>query len=1040
MVSNVVKQEQRDFEQTFSEYPYSTQELQKILVNKSTDYLQSTFQSVHHLTSALFSSKLTGLSEQQVIASRSTYGKNRVEPPPPTPFYKLMLDAIADLTMIILIVASIVSIILSTTLMDPAELEWIDGVAIMVAVVIVVMVTSCNDYSKEKQFRKLNAVKNDKLIKVLRDGVQTQVSIYDIVVGDVVLLETGDQIPADGVIMQSTDLKVDESGMTGESDEVKKSDAKPFLIGSCLVTHGSAKLLVTSVGAHSIFGEILLTLQENEEDTPLQEKLDDLAKIISYFGVGAAVLVFLALIIKFWVAGKQSDPTNYIEFVKYFMLAVIIIVVAVPEGLPLAVTISLAYSMKKMLTDQCLVRKLESCETMGSVSNICTDKTGTLTLNQMRVQQAVVGKSNFNNQNFTQINPSSQKMLNLISSVCSTAQLVEKSNTGLQNQNTSTTDVVGSKTEGALLILSKQLGCDYNEYRAALTVGDNSEGALAKKNEFTSDRKRMSVILDAQAYKLQIGFQKRYIALCKGASEIVLRRCTSYLDGDQVKQLSQEVKQMYEQQIVQFANQSLRTLILAYREVDQLPENPEDIEEELTLVGLVGIMDPLRPGVPEAISNCQGAGITVRMVTGDNLLTAIAISKDAGIIPTDATESDLKKMAITGPEFAKMSDEDAIMLIPTLRCMARSAPKDKYRLVCLLKSQNMVVAATGDGSNDAPQLKAANVGLAMGIAGTEVAKEASDIIIMNDNFCTIVRAIEWGRTVTANIRKFLQFQLTVNVVALVIAFLGSAVLNESPLTSIQLLYVNLIMDSLGSLALATEGPSKDVLHAEPVHKSASLLTPGLIRNILIISCYQILILLLMLFEATGDALCGIPAELMPDPATLKANEILEYAEIRVKYRYTCIYNFFIFSQLVNMFSCRRINNELNVFEGIFTNMMFSAILIITVIVQIIIMLVPGISDIFKIYDCSATALIPCVPAVSIARITPLTWGICILLALGCFVLHFIGRLSIKLPKEFKVSDKRIAKDIARLAKKAEEKKKKEEKEAEKEALKKNKLQ
>jgi len=272
-------------------------------------------------------------------------------------------------------------------------------------------------------------------------------------------------------------------------------------------------------------------------------------------------------------------------------------------------------------------------------------------------------------------------------------------------------------------------------------------------------------------------------------------------------------------------------------------------------------------------------------------------------------------MAITGPDFSKLSDEEALKLIPTLRCMARSSPKDKYRLVCLLKSQNLVVAATGDGSNDAPQLKAANVGLAMGIAGTEVAKEASDIIIMNDNFCTIVRAVEWGRTVTANIRKFLQFQLSVNVVALVIAFLGAAILNQSPLYTIQLLYVNLIMDSFGSLALATEGPAKNILDALPIHRSASLVSPSMVRNILFISCYNLIVILCMMFEGVGDSFTVAPIGISET--------------VKINYRYTCIYNFFIFSQLVNMFNSRRIKNELNIFEGLHKSMMFWGVLVIT---------------------------------------------------------------------------------------------------------------
>lgn len=322
------------------------------------------------------------------------FGCNKIEPPPPTPFWKLMLDALNDTTMIILLVSAIVSLILTTTVISPDKLEWIDSVAILIAVFVVVMVTACNDYSKEKQFRKLNAQKDDKTIKVIRDGGQKEISIHDIVVGDIVVLAVGDQIPGDGVLITANDVKVDESGMTGESDEIKKSlDKDPFMIGSCLIRHGSGTMVVTAVGVNSIYGDILKTLQENDEETPLQGKLDELAKIIGYCGIGAAVLTFLALIIRFFIDGKHNDGKNFVQWVNYFILAITIIVVAVPEGLPLAVTISLAYSMKQMIKDQCLVRKLESCETMGSASNICTDKTGTLTLNQMRVVKARFGST-----------------------------------------------------------------------------------------------------------------------------------------------------------------------------------------------------------------------------------------------------------------------------------------------------------------------------------------------------------------------------------------------------------------------------------------------------------------------------------------------------------------------------------------------------------------------------------------------------------------------------------------------------------------------
>lgn len=508
------------------------------------------------------------------------------------------------------------------------------------------------------------------------------------------------------------------------------------------------------------------------------------------------------------------------------------------------------------------------------------------------------------------------------------------------------------------------MGINYLDYRHALVIENNLEGAIQHKIDFSSQRKRMTSVLKNKEFqhnlKLEQELPDKLTVLSKGASEIMLGKCTKMLlENGEVVELTADDRKSYEDDILRFAEGSLRTLILAYKEIDKdAPITDEDfLESDLTLVCLVGIQDPLRPNVKEAVANCHKASITVRMVTGDNLVTAVAISKDAGILPPDITveRALAEKRCITGPEFQKLSDTQVDAMLDTLVCMARSAPTDKYRLVCRLKANNKVVAATGDGSNDAPQLKAANVGLAMGIAGTEVAKEASDMIIMNDAFDTIVTAVAWGRTVTENVRKFLQFQLSVNVVALLIAFLGAAVLEESPLTSIQLLYVNLIMDSLGSLALATEGPNKSVLDCPPVHRSASLITPGMLRNIIIVSCYQSLIILLMMFDGFGDTFCLVPDSLKPvegdSPDTIDA-----LADLRLMYRYTAIYNFFIFVQIFNEFNSRRINNEINIFENMFHNYMFCAVIFGTAAFQVVIMLVPGIRDVFDVYTCGSSAL------------------------------------------------------------------------------------
>lgn len=1072
-------------------FKHSPADLVKLNEGMDASALDAQFGGSASLITALGSSKLRGLTPSRVAASASFYGANRIQERKSKSFFRLVMESLKDLTMIILLVSAIVSIIISSIPQIATEkYGWIDGVAILVAVIIVSLVAATNDYSKEKQFRKLNAVKNDKLVKLVRAGKELTASIHDVVVGDVVVLELGDQIPADGVLFASNDMKVDESGMTGESDAVAKDEARaPFVIGSTLITHGSGSMVVTAVGMHSKYGMILSTLQEEETETPLQVKLRGTAKIISYIGISSAILTILTLVIKFFVMGKQADPRNYTEWVKYLILGITIIAVAVPEGLPLAVTISLAYSMKRMIKDQCLVRKLQACETMGSVSNICTDKTGTLTLNQMTVVRMRVGDTKYSakptveEQTTVMRLPSKEHAINgvvgdffaLNAAVNSTAMLETRkvavlgkrggaggaSGAGGAGEKTATT-VVGSKTEGALLMLAAEMGYRHTAIRESLVVGERKKGALPYVFEFTSDRKRMTSVVDLQAFApncaahgglLSGAFAtlddaaNNYLALTKGASEIVLERCTRILlDDGSVVPLTDAHRERFNDTILSYAKQSLRTLCLAYREIprdvgdrivsaDEIsvlqhnevtyPQYKQETftETDLTLVCLVGIQDPLRPGVTGAIRRCRGAGVTVRMVTGDNLLTAIAIAQECGIIDRRAVEADMKRLSlsedeaiarysVTGPDFRALDDDEVDALLPTLRIIARASPMDKYRLVKRLRHHNKVVASTGDGSNDAPQLKAADVGLAMGIAGTEVAKEASDIIIMDDNFLSTVRAIEWGRTVMANIRKFIQFQLTVNVGALVIAFLGAAVLDESPLTAIQLLYVNLIMDSLGSLALATEAPTSDVLESTPVHRFASLITPGMTRNILTSALYQVAILLLFMFPGIGDALAFVPDGLFEGTYEGMPIDTSRLEHLRQIYRYTCIYNFFIFAQIFNEFNSRRIRSEKNVFAGIRRSPMFLGVIAGTIAMQMLIMFCPGIRFVFNIFDCAGVGcnigLDPDTPTMLFKQygIGWESWLITVVLAALSLPYHFAWRLW-KLPDEYKVDEKKL---------------------------------
>ncbi|CAL6088450.1 Calcium-transporting_ATPase [Hexamita inflata] len=952
--------------------------------------------NAHELAVELGSTIANGLNLKQVETNQARYGVNRIPERPPKKFWKIYLGTFSDPTLIILLISSLVSIIIGVAVAEERKHGgYIDGIAIIVAVIVVSMVASINDFQNEKQFRKLNAVKEARNVQVVRGGQQQSISIYDLVVGDILVVNQGDQVLVDGLITTTQLIKFDESSMTGETQMMLKTAQKPWIISGSLVQEGSGRMLVTAVGKSSIHGEMMMALgEENNEDTPLQQKLNQIVKYIGYVGSVSAAFTFIVLIIKFFAAGKQSNKENYTEWISFLILAIAIIVMAIPEGLPLAVTIALAYSMKKMLKDQCLVRKLNSCETCGSVSVICSDKTGTLTKNEMHVTH-MWSPAAVEDLVSAMVSDKKSKPLSYFDRVmCLNTSFTN--NCRLEGNK-----VVGAKTTGAFLMLSRDLyGCNYEEVRAGLTIEDDVDKAIVHQLDFSSDRKRASILVDLDVYRpsklveeaaAALRQQGQFVNMIRGASEIMLSRCVQYLDPrtNQVCELDEAIRAAILKQIGTYASQSMRTLICAYKTLQQKTEAVEQLEEEmesqLVFLSLVGIKDPLREGVPEAIEVLKSAGVRTIMVTGDNFDTAVAISKDANIISRDVSQADVHKFAIEGKELRQLSDEQLDERLSTLCCVARCQPTDKYRVVKRLKHLGNVVAATGDGSNDAPQLKEADVGLAMGIAGTEIAKEASDIIILDDNFCSIVQAVRWGRSVLTSIRKFIQFQLTVNVVACLITFIGSAVFGESPLTSIQLLYVNLIMDSLGSLALATEGPTKDILQHLPVKRNASIITPGMLRNVLGMAAYQLFVILLMLFEGFGDKVIMTPAGLP--------------AEKKISYRYTSIYNFFILAQIVNEINSRRLHSELNVFEGLSQCGLFIIVELITLALQIAIMFVPGLRNVFKVFTCKITD--DDCNGIVLYGITWQTWMIDMVLALSTLLVHLIVR-QYKCKEEFEV--------------------------------------
>jgi Ca2+-transporting ATPase len=821
----------------------------------------------------------------------------------------MIWDALGDTTLRILLAAAILSLIIGlavpTKYLPPDEQEgnsWIEGVSILGTVVIVVLVTAFNEWEQQKQFRELEKVKNNFKVKVLRGGVETQIETNDVLVGDVVILDTGDQVPADGIFIQGFDLAIDESSMTGENDSKKKNDQHPFLISGTRVTDGVGRMLVVSTGMNSKYGKLMATMNVESVDTPLQERLDSLANLIGLIGTAAAAATFIALLV-FWiikVSHKKWEWAFLIDWVGFFITALTIIAVAVPEGLPLAVTISLAYSMKQMMDDQNLVRRLAACETMGGATTICSDKTGTLTENRMTVVEGWIAGKTFDQIPLSrQLDPFTKQVLAEGISINSKA-IVNYSAAG-------TPEFIGNKTECALLVfINASLGVDYTSVR------DNTE--IAKLFTFSSARKRMSSIvpLKNQSPSLNAARALPFRLYCKGASEIILARCTTQLDehGNVVPLHPTQLSAM-EKYIDSMAEKGLRTLTLAYKDIDHA-DYEEAPETQMTLIAILGIMDPVRQGVPEAVRSCQRAGIVVRMVTGDNVKTAKKISEDCGIYTPGGT-------ILEGPDFQKMSDYELDDVLPNLQVLARAQPLDKLRLVERLQSLGHVVAVTGDGTNDAPALKISDVGLAMGIMGTEVAKSAADIIILDDNFVSIVRSVLWGRNVYDNIRKFIQFQLTVNVVALTVAFIGALTQRGTPLKAVQLLWVNLIMDTFAALALGTEKPTDILLNRRPYGRESPLIAPIMWRNIIGQAIYQLVVLFVVLYA--GAHIFGVP-----DGKETKAATV----------HYTLIFNIFVYCQVFNEFNARSVSpDKMNVFAGVLSNWIFLAIFVGTFLVQII---------------------------------------------------------------------------------------------------------
>ncbi|XP_015670615.1 plasma membrane calcium-transporting ATPase 3 isoform X7 [Protobothrops mucrosquamatus] len=989
--------------------------------------VQETYTDVHGLCRRLKTSPTEGLSDNtaDLEKRRQIYGQNFIPPKKPKTFLQLVWEALQDVTLIILEIAAIISLGLSFyappgeesevcgnvsgAAEDEGESEagWIEGAAILLSVICVVLVTAFNDWSKEKQFRGLQSrIEQEQKFTVIRNGQLVQIPVAELVVGDIAQIKYGDLLPADGVLIQGNDLKIDESSLTGESDHVRKSgDKDPMLLSGTHVMEGSGRMVISAVGVNSQTGIIFTLLgaggeeeekkekkekkrckrkqqdgavennqnkakkqdgavamemqplksaeggemEEREkkktsvpkkEKSVLQGKLTKLAVQIGKAGlvmsaITVIILVLYFIIQTFVIDGKtwmaECTPVYVQYFVKFFIIGVTVLVVAVPEGLPLAVTISLAYSVKKMMKDNNLVRHLDACETMGNATAICSDKTGTLTTNRMTVVQSYMGDTHYKETP----DPSSltSKTLDMlvhaiaINSAYTTKILPPEKEGGLPRQ-------VGNKTECALLGFVLHLRRDYQPVREHIP-----EEKLYKVYTFNSVRKSMSTVICMP--------DGGYRLFSKGASEIVLRKCTNVLNsnGELRAFRPRDRDEMVKKVIEPMACDGLRTICIAYRDFPAGKEpdwdNENDIVIDLTCIAVVGIEDPVRPEVPEAIRKCQRAGITVRMVTGDNINTARAIAAKCGIIQPGEDF-----LCLEGKDFnrrirnekGEIEQERLDKIWPKLRVLARSSPTDKHTLVkgiidSTIGDQRQVVAVTGDGTNDGPALKKADVGFAMGIAGTDVAKEASDIILTDDNFSSIVKAVMWGRNVYDSISKFLQFQLTVNVVAVIVAFTGACITQDSPLKAVQMLWVNLIMDTFASLALATEPPTEALLLRKPYGRNKPLISRTMMKNILGHAVYQLIIIFTLLFvgEVIFDIDNGRNA-----PLHSPSSE-----------HYTIIFNTFVMMQLFNEINARKIHGERNVFDGIFGNPIFCSIVLGTFGIQIVIVQFGG-----KPFSCS----------------------------------------------------------------------------------------
>ncbi len=811
--------------------------------------------------------KLQGLSEEEVVRNRQQYGENTLTPPKRESIWKLYLEKFKDPVIKVLLVAAILSLGISII-----ENEYAETIGIIFAIFLATGIGFYFEYDASKKFDLLSAVGEETQVKVMRGGKIHSIPRREVVVGDIVIIENGEEIPADGELLEATSLQVNESSLTGElmvEKTINPADFDPeatypsnTVMRGTTVTDGHGIMRVTRVGDQTEIGKVARqSTEESEEETPLNKQLTRLANLIGKVGFTIAGLTFVVFVSRdlyawFQVHGSAEGWHQWMEVaqivLKYFMMAVTLIVVSVPEGLPMSVTLSLALNMRRMLATNNLVRKMHACETMGAVTVICTDKTGTLTQNKMQVYET----------QFPALATHEELITNSMA-VNSTAFIERKGEEELIP--------IGNPTEGALLLWLHKQGHDYELLR--------EESKIISQLPFSTERKYMATLAEKE------GKRTLYI---KGAPEIILRHSKTFLSTEEKNCPIESYRATAEEQLMKYQNMAMRTLGFAIAEVDE--KAGSDCEElvansAITFLGIAAISAPIRPDVPAAVGKCQSAGIDIKIVTGDTPGTATEIARQIGLWKPEDTD----RNRITGVEFAALSDEEALDRVMDLKIMSRARPTDKQRLVQLLQQRGAVVAVTGDGTNDAPALNHAQVGLSMG-TGTSVAKEASDITLLDDSFNSIGTAVMWGRSLYKNIQRFIAFQLTINVVALAIVLLGAIMGTAIPLTVTQMLWINLIMDTFAAMALASIPPSESVMKQKPRKSTDFIITPAMYRNI----------------GGMGLLFVGVLVGLY---LYMNANALLDLKGL------TVFFTIFVMMQFWNLFNARVLGTDDSAFKG-----------------------------------------------------------------------------------------------------------------------------